>query len=73
MTRAAEQVAAKLLRLAKAQRRRTADVPTMIPPAEQMRRFLAGEEWRRVESGEVTATQYIEYEQIMLKRLAEGR
>lgn len=36
---------------------------------EQMRRFLAGEERGRVQSGEVTPTQYHKYTIAMLKKL----
>ena len=43
--------------------------PQPVPPDEQVRRFMAGEEFARVESGEITPTQYHEYRVAMLQKL----
>ena len=48
------------------------DRPEPVPPTEQLRRFLTGEERHRLESGEVTPTQWVEYEAAMLEKL-QGR
>jgi hypothetical protein len=44
-----------------------------IAPSEQVRRFLAGEERHRLDSGEITPSQWFEYEKAMLQRLQEGK
>lgn len=46
--------------------------PAAVEPAEQMRRFLAGEERWRVEAGQVTPQEFVEYERAMLRKLAGG-
>lgn len=73
MTREAEYVVAQLKRLAQVQAgRMPGSARVAIAPAEQMRRFLAGEERARVARGEITPQQFFEYERAMLKKLRGG-
>lgn len=43
--------------------------PRPVAPSEQVRRFLDGEERYRLESGEITPTQWAEYQRRMLQQL----
>lgn len=42
-----------------------------IPEAEQIRRFLAGDERHRLESGQITPTQWAQYQAAMVGRLRQ--
>jgi hypothetical protein len=70
MTRESDYVVARLKKLAKKERGRFGELgPPVLSPTEQMRRFFSGEEFARVQRGEVTPTGYHEYQREMLKRL----
>ena len=64
-------VANSLRRYAKAQGPRLKKLKRVIAPSEQVRRFLAGEERARVESGEITHEQFVEYERAMVEKVRE--
>ena len=44
----------------------------VLPPSEQMRRFLAGEERWRLKAGLITPAQYQRYTQTMIRRLEQN-
>jgi hypothetical protein len=72
VTRHTQYAVARLKSLADTQVKRVGKLiaqPKVIPPSEQLRRFLAGEEVWRVEAGQVTPAEFADYEQVMLKRL----
>ena len=64
-------VAGRLRRYAKAQKPRLKKLGQVIPENEQVRRFLAGDEAARVESGEITPEQFAEYERVMVEKVRE--
>ena len=68
-TREARFIANSLRPHAKAAAKAIGQGPRPVPPGEQMRRFLDDEEFARVESGEITPTQYQRYRVAMLKKL----
>ncbi len=70
-TRESSYVAGALRRYAKAQRPRLKNMRRVIPPSEQVRRFLAGEELARVDAGEISPAEFAEYEKAMIEKLRQ--
>lgn len=66
---AASWAVGNLKRIAKQQGALIKNKPRAIPPGEQVRRFLAGEERWRLEEGLVSPSQWAEYQETMLEKL----
>ena len=66
-------VVQQMARLAERERKRIGKrKPKKISPQEQMQRFLSGAEFERVQSGEITPTQFQAYRERMLKKWKVG-